>query len=469
MFPENFLWGGAIAANQCEGAYNKDGKGISVQDVLPGGIQRLRTAGPTADNLKLMGIDFYHRYKEDMRLLAGMGFKVFRFSVAWSRIYPKGVEDTPNEAGLDFYEKLIGECQKYGMEPLITISHYEMPLYLAEKYNGWCSREMIGFYVKFARTIMERFKDKVHYWLTFNEINSVLESPFMSAGICTSKEKIKESELFQAIHHELVASALITEIGHKINPKFQIGCMVLAMPVYPLSPDPGDIEAAMTEDYKNRMFVEIHARGKYPGYMKRYLREHGIEVKQMPEDEAILQKNTVDFISLSYYVSVCASGDPEKNVRGEGNLLGGIPNPALPASEWGWQIDPKGLRFVLNQYWNLFQKPLFVVENGLGAKDVLVKGIDGEWTVEDDYRIEYLNAHIRAVEEAIEDGVEVIGYTSWAPIDLVSASTGQMSKRYGFIYVDRQDDGSGTLKRYKKKSYEWYKQVIRTNGKSIRK
>ncbi len=468
MFPDNFLWGGAVAANQCEGAYDEDGKGLSIQDVMPHGIKGARTEKPTADNMKLVGIDFYHRYKEDVKLFAEMGFKVFRTSIAWSRIFPRGDEETPNEAGLQFYDDLFDECLKYGMEPLVTISHYETPLYLAEHYDGWLNRQMIGFYERYVRTIFTRYKEKVKYWLTFNEINSILNSPFMSGGISTPKEKLTESQLYQAIHHEMVASALATKIGHEINPDFQIGCMILSMPVYPLSPDPKDVIAAMEEEHKHDMFTEIHVRGEYPGYMKRYMREHDIHV-EFAEGDAEILKNTVDFISFSYYVSVCATADEEKNIRGEGNLLGGVPNPTLKASEWGWQIDPRGLRYVLNQFWDKYRKPLFIVENGLGAVDELVAGADGQPTVEDDYRIEYLRDHLLQVEEAIEDGIPVMGYTPWGCIDLVSASTAELKKRYGFIYVDRNDDGTGTLNRYKKKSFYWYKEVIATGGESLHK
>lgn len=465
MFPDNFLWGGAVAANQCEGAYNEDGKGLSIQDVMPHGIKGQRTAAPTEDNMKLIGVDFYHRYKEDIKLFAEMGFKVFRLSIAWTRIFPMGDEKTPNEAGLAFYDSVFDECHKYGMEPLVTISHYETPLHLAEAYDGWLDRRMISFYERYVRTVFTRYKDKVKYWLTFNEINSILNSPFMSGGINTPKDQLSQSQLYQAIHHEMVASALATKIGHEINPDFQIGCMILSMPVYPLSPNPDDVIAAMEEEHLHDMFTEIHVRGQYPGYMKRYLREHDITIEAEPEDWEIL-KNTVDFISFSYYVSVCATADPEKNIRGEGNLLGGVPNPYLKASEWGWQIDPKGLRYILNQFYDKYQKPLFIVENGLGAVDELVE-IDGVKTVIDDYRINYMKEHLLQVEEAIADGVPVMGYTSWGCIDLVSASTAQLKKRYGFIYVDRNDDGTGTLERYKKKSFYWYKDVIASNGASL--
>lgn len=465
-FPKNFLWGGAVAANQCEGAYKEDGKGLSIQDVLPRGIRGDRTAVPTEDNKKLIGIDFYHRYKEDIRLFAEMGFQVFRTSIAWSRIFPNGDEEEPNEKGLQFYDRLFDECHKYGMEPLVTISHYETPLYLAEHYNGWADRKLIQFYERYVRTLFERFGSKVKYWLTFNEINSVLHAPFMSGGIHTPAEKLTEQELYQAAHHELVASALATKIAHEIMPEAKIGCMILSMPMYPLTPSPDDMIQVMEEEHKNYFFGDVHVRGTYPGYMKRYFREQNIQIHFEPEDEEIL-KHTVDFVSFSYYMSVCATADKEKQKKGNGNLLGGVPNPTLEASQWGWQIDPKGLRYVLNMFYDRYQKPLFVVENGLGAVDLLIEDEHGNKTVEDDYRIQYLHDHLMQLREAIEDGVEVLGYTTWGCIDLVSASTAELKKRYGFIYVDRNDDGSGTLDRYKKKSFHWYKKVIQSNGRIL--
>jgi len=464
-FPQGFLWGGATAANQIEGAYNEGGKGLSIQDVMPKGITAPRTDVPTPDNLKLAGIDFYHRYASDIALFAEMGFTVFRLSIAWSRIFPNGDEEQPNEEGLAFYDRVFDECAKYGIEPLVTLSHYETPLHLAEKYNGWVSRELIGFYEHFARTVFERYRGKVTYWLTFNEINSVLHEPLLSGGINTPKSQLSPTDLFQAAHHELVASAAATKLAHELLPGAQVGCMVIAMPIYPLTPAPADVLAVLSADHSNLMFSDVHTRGAYPGYALRYFRENGIELEITAEDREILT-NTVDFVSFSYYMSICETGDPDRRVAGEGNIMGGVKNPTLPASEWGWQIDPVGLRVVLNQFWDRWQKPLFIVENGLGANDVLVE-VDGVRTVEDDYRIAYLNDHLVQVGEAIADGVQVMGYTSWGPIDLVSASTAQMSKRYGFIYVDRNDDGTGTLDRYKKKSFDWYADVIATNGASL--
>ncbi len=464
-FPQGFLWGGATAANQIEGAYDQGGKGLSIQDVMPKGIMAPRTAEPTSDNLKLEGIDFYHRYAEDIALFAEMGFSVFRLSIAWSRIFPNGDEEVPNEEGLAFYDRVFDECAKHGIEPLVTISHYETPLHLTEKYDGWVSRELIGFYERYVRVLFDRYGSKVKYWLTFNEINSVLHAPLLSGGINTPKEELSDQDLFQAAHHELVASALATKIAHEMVPDAKVGCMVISMPIYPLTPDPADVLAVMQADHANLMFSDVHARGSYPGYALRYFREHGIELDITDEDREILS-NTVDFVSFSYYMSICETGDPAKKTKGEGNIMGGVPNPTLEASEWGWQIDPVGLRIVLNQFWDRWQKPLFIVENGLGAKDELVE-VDGQLTVVDDYRIAYLNDHLVQVGEALADGVDLMGYTTWGPIDLVSASTAQLSKRYGFIYVDRNDDGTGNLARYKKKSFDWYAEVIRTNGASL--
>lgn len=465
IFPKNFLWGGAVAANQCEGAYQEDGKGLSVQDVLPRGIRGSRTKLPTEENLKLEAIDFYHRYPQDIKMFGEMGFKVFRTSIAWSRIFPKGDEEQPNEAGLEFYDRVFEECRKYGIEPLVTLSHYETPLYLAETYNGWTDRRMIGFYERYVRTVFKRYRGKVKYWLTFNEINSLLHAPFMSGGIA-NMQGLTEQDLYQAAHHELVASALATKIGHEMMQDAMIGCMILSMPTYPLTPSPDDVIAAMDAEHRNYFYGDVHVRGKYPGYMKRYFREHGIQIQFAPEDEEIL-KNTVDFVSFSYYMSVCATSDPEKQKKGLGNLLGGVPNPTLKASDWGWQIDPKGLRYVLNMFYDRYQKPLFIVENGLGAVDVLNEDENGNKTVEDDYRIQYLKDHLIQVGEAIQDGVEIMGYTSWGCIDVVSASTAELKKRYGYIYVDRNDDGTGTMERYKKKSFYWYQKVIESNGEVL--
>ena len=465
LFPDHFLWGGAVAANQCEGAYDEDGKGLSIQDIMPNGVKGLPTDGPTQDNLKLKGIDFYHRYKDDIKLFAEMGFKVFRTSIAWSRIFPNGDDLVPNEKGLRFYDDLFDECHKYGIEPLVTISHYETPLHLAAEYNGWTNRKLILFFENYVRTIFKRYKGKVNYWLTFNEINSLIHAPLMSGGILTPKEELSQQDLYQAIHHELVASALAVKLGHEIMPDAMIGCMILGSPSYPLTAHPDDVIKAMKRDQNNLYFTDVQVRGYYPKYMDRYLEENDVRIQMEPGDEELL-KNTVDFISFSYYGSGCESADPDASTA-EGNLLGGIANPYLPVSEWGWPIDAQGLRYLMNQLYDRYQKPLFIVENGLGAIDQLTEGTDGTLTVEDDYRIQYLKSHMLEMAKAVADGVELMGYTTWGCIDLVSASTAELKKRYGFIYVDRNDDGTGTLKRYKKKSFYWYKHVIETNGESL--
>ena len=466
VFNDDFLWGGAIAANQCEGAYLEDGKGLSIQDIMPNGVVGEISEEPIEENLKLVGIDFYHRYKEDIKLFAEMGFKTLRFSIAWSRIFPKGDEKEPNELGLKFYDNVIDECLKYGIEPLVTLSHYETPLHLAKTYDGWRSRKLIGFFENYCRVVFERYKGKVKYWLTFNEINAVIHFPLMGAGIYTPKSQLTKQDVYQAAHHELVASALAVKLAHEIMPEAKVGCMVLGVVNYPMTPNPDDMIASMERDRDLMFFTDVQVRGKYPRYTKKLFRELNVEIQMEPGDEELL-KNTVDFISFSYYMSKCTAKDLSKYEKGRGNLTSGVKNPYLKESEWGWQIDPQGLRYICNYFYDRYEKPLFIVENGLGAIDELVE-VNGEKTVIDDYRIKYLNDHLVVLGKAIDDGVEVIGYTSWGCIDLVSASTAELKKRYGFIYVDRNNDGSGTLERYKKKSFHWYKEVIRTNGKVLK-
>ena len=466
-FPKEFLWGGATAANQCEGAWNEDGKGASIQDYMPHGIMQGPSEVIDEHNLKLKGIDLYHHYKEDIALFAEMGFKVYRLSIAWSRIFPNGDDEKPNEKGLEFYDNVFDECKKYGIEPLVTLSHYETPYHLAKKYDGWKSRDLIGFYEKYVRTVFTRYKGKVHYWITFNEINSIWHFPLMGAGILTPKNLLNAQDLYQAAHHELVASALATKIGHEIDSENKIGCMVLGLTSYPRTCNPDDVIATMEESKRGYFFTDIHMRGYYPSYALKMMEKEGVVLDATDEDLEML-KNTCDFLSFSYYMSKCIASNPEQYEKGKGNLTTGVKNPYLQESQWGWQIDPKGLRYLLNAYYDRYQKPLFIVENGLGAKDTLLsEEKDGYW-VEDDYRIQYMNDHLAQVSKAIEDdGVEVMGYTSWGCIDLISASTAEMKKRYGFIYVDRNNDGTGTFKRYKKKSFYWYKNVIETNGKII--
>jgi len=460
-FPEKFLWGGAIAANQVEGAWREDGKGISTSDVQPQGVfGDVVERKPGDFGIKDTAIDFYHRYPEDIALFAEMGFSCLRVSIAWTRIFPEGDETQANEAGLAYYDRLFDELAKHNITPMVTLSHYEMPWGLVKNYGGWGNREVISFFERYARSVITRFKNKVKLWLTFNEINMSLHAPMTGVGL---PETSSEAEIYQAIHHQLVASALAVKACHQIIPDARIGNMLLGGLVYPLSCKPEDVLQTMQENRNWLFFGDVQCRGEYPGYMLRYFRDHDIKLEISDSDRDAL-KTTIDFISFSYYMTGCVTADEELNAKARGNILNMVPNPHLASSEWGWQIDPTGLRILLNKLWDRYQKPLFIVENGLGAKDKL----EADGTVHDDYRISYLNDHLVQVGEAIEDGVDVLGYTCWGPIDLVSASKAELSKRYGFIYVDRDDQGNGTLARSRKKSFNWYKEVIATNGASLK-
>ena len=464
-FPKNFLWGGALAANQCEGAYLEDGKGLSQQDVMPKGVRGPVTEEPTADNLKLVGTDFYHRYREDIALLAEMGFKCFRFSIAWSRIYPTGEELVPNEKGLEFYDRVIDECRKYGIEPLITLSHYEIPLHLCRKYDGFRSRETVDCFIRYVKTVVERYHDRVKYWLTFNEVNVALISPLLGAGVMTPKAQLTAQDKYQTAHHQLVASAWATKVIREIDPTVKVGCMAASAPRYPMTCDPQDMMAMMTSQQELDYFIHVHCTGEYPYYAQKIWRENGVTLNVTDADRELL-KNTVDFISFSYYSSKVVAADESKYQMANGNIMRGLKNPYVSYSDYDYPIDPEGLRFILNYLYDHFHMPLFVVENGLGAIEAVVEK-DGVKTVEDDYRIDFHRGHIDAMRRAIEDGVEVMGYTSWGPIDCVSAASAEMTKRYGFVYVDRNQDGTGTLERYRKKSFAWYQKVIASNGEDL--
>lgn len=471
VFPENFLWGGAIAANQSEGGYREGGKGLTTVDMIPYGDNRMPIKLGLVDSVELseeefypshQAIDFYHRYKEDIALLAEMGFKTFRMSIAWSRIFPKGDELEPNQAGIDFYRSVFEECHKYGIEPLVTLCHFDVPMHLVNEYGSWRNRKMIGFFERYARTCFEAFDGLVKYWLTFNEINILLHSPFSGAGLLFQEGENRDQVKYQAAHHELVASALVTKIAHEINPENQVGCMLAGGNFYPYSCKPEDVFTAMQKDRENLFFIDVQSRGYYPSYAQKVFDEKGVKLEILEEDYETL-KNTVDFISFSYYASRCASAEMNANNTSEANVVKSIRNPHLPASDWGWVIDPLGLRITMNTLYDRYQKPLFLVENGLGAKDVP----DESGEVQDDYRIDYLRQHVEAMAEAITDGVPLMGFTPWGCIDLVAASTGEMSKRYGFIYVDRDNLGNGTLNRTPKKSFHWYKRVIASNGTEL--
>ncbi|AIS58519.1 6-phospho-beta-glucosidase [Listeria ivanovii] len=471
-FPKDFLWGGAVAANQCEGAYLEDGKGLSLVDILPtvedGRWEALfNPAKALATDYGFYpsheSIDFYHRYKEDIKLMADMGFKCFRMSISWPRIFPNGDEAKPNEKGLAFYDAVFDECHKYGIEPVVTINHFDTPLEVFKKYGGWKNRKCIDFYLNFCEAIFTRYKDKVKYWMTFNEINMILHLPYIGGGLDVTKEENPEEVKYQAAHHQLVASALATKLGHEINPENQIGCMLAAGNTYPMTCNPEDVWKSIGADREGYFFIDVQSRGYYPSYTKRFFKENNINIKMEDGDVEALRDNTVDYIAFSYYSSRLTSADPEKNKETEGNVFATLKNPYLKASEWGWQIDPLGLRITMNTIYDRYQKPLFIVENGLGAVDT----VEEDGSINDDYRIDYMREHVREMGEAIEDGVELLGYTPWGCIDLVSAGSGEMKKRYGFIYVDRDNKGNGTLDRSKKKSFDWYKKVIETNGKDI--
>jgi 6-phospho-beta-glucosidase len=478
-FPENFYWGGATAANQIEGAFDVEGKGLSAADF----VEYIPKAERTKDNAmeitseqirkslsgesaarypKREGVDFYHNYKEDIALLAEMGFTAFRFSIHWSRIFPNGYDETPNEAGLQFYDNVLDELAKHKIEPVVTLSHYETPYGLTERYNGWVGRETVDHFVRYAETVFTRYKNKVKLWISFNEINMITISPFTGGGILSDKEDNPMQAKYQGLHHQFVASSLATKKLHEIIPDGKMGCMLARMTFYPNTPNPEDVLKAQRENQDNLFFTDVHARGEYPKYMERFFIENDIKIVKETGDDEIIKQYPVDYITISYYMSLLASASPEGEVT-EGNLLNSLKNPYLQASDWGWQIDPIGLRVTLNDLYDRYQLPIFIVENGIGAYDK----VEEDGSIHDDYRIDYLRKHIEQMKEAIGDGVDLIGYLAWGPIDLVSMSTSEMSKRYGFIYVDKDDEGNGTLERSRKDSFFWYKKVIESNGEEL--
>lgn len=471
-FPENFLWGGATAANQLEGAYNKGGRGLANVDVIPHGEDRQAIIQGEMKHTEFdedyfypakEGIDHYHRYEEDIALFAEMGYKTYRFSIGWTRIFPNGDELEPNEEGLEFYDNLIDLCLEYDIEPLVTITHFDIPMHLVNEYGGWRNRKMIEFYKRLVTVLFNRYKGKVKYWLTFNEINVLFRDPFIGAGIVFEKGENEEQVKFQAAHHELLASAIATQVAHEVDPENKVGCMFAAGAgqFYPASPHPEDVRAAQVKKQEDYFLIDVQARGEYPNYVLKYLEREGLQLPMEEGDLDILKNNTVDFISFSYYGSFVAKR-PERGSKREDIQI--VDNPYLKTNDWGTPIDPLGFRITINDLWDRYQKPLFVSENGIGAYDE----VDENGYVKDDYRIKYHADHIAQMKDAIElDGAEVFGYTTWGPIDLVSASSGEMSKRYGFIYVDRDNQGDGTMDRSKKKSFYWYKKVIESNGEDL--
>ncbi|MGN0324216.1 MAG: 6-phospho-beta-glucosidase [Lachnospiraceae bacterium] len=474
MFPKDFLWGGAVAAHQIEGGWQEDGKGLSICDVLTSGAngvprQITDKVYPDKHYPNHEAVDFYHHFKEDIALLAEMGFKCFRTSIAWTRIFPNGDEDQPNEAGLLFYDQLFDELLKYNIKPVITLSHFEMPLHLAKVYGGFRNRKVVDFFVKFAKVCFERYRDKVEYWMTFNEINNQMNYTndifgWTNSGVIFSDFANPEEVMYQCAHNELIASALAVKAGHEINANFKIGCMIAMVPIYPYSCRPDDVMLASEEMHMRYFFSDIHCRGHYPAYAKKFLERKGFHIHIEPEDEQILADGTVDYIGLSYYMSNVVNSQAHTDVSNSLNASSPytVENPYARTTDWGWTIDPVGLRYALSQLYERYEKPLFVVENGFGAFDKL----NADFTCNDSDRIAYLSAHIKEMEKSITlDGVDLLGYTPWGCIDLVSFTTGEYRKRYGFIYVDKNDDGSGNEKRYRKKSFYWYKDFIHSCSK----
>ncbi|HAH94512.1 6-phospho-beta-glucosidase [Dielma fastidiosa] len=466
---QNFLWGGAMAANQCEGAAFEDGKGLSLMDKIPDAehgrkeflyqphltLQKDHGSYPSHE-----AIDFYHRYKEDLSLLGQLGLKAFRTSISWSRIFPLGDETEPNEAGLQFYDDLFDECLKQGMEPVVTLCHFDVPWHLVEKYGSWRSRKMIDFYEHYCEIVLTRYKDKVKYWMTFNEINMMTHIPFLGGGVIIGKDEDFNQIVYQAAHYQLTASAKATATAHRINPDFKIGCMMAAGTFYPYTCHPEDVMAACDANSRNYIFIDVQMRGEYSSYAECLFKQMELTLDILPEDLALIKANTCDFIGFSYYSSRLTSAHPADVKIADGNAITTLRNPHLSITKWGRQIDPIGLRVTMNDLYQRYQKPLFIVENGLGCEDVLAN--DG---VHDPYRIDYLSAHISEMEKAILlDGVHCLGYLAWGIIDLVSAGSGEMDKRYGLIYVDKHNDGSGSLKRIPKDSYYWYQQLIANQG-----
>ncbi len=483
VFPDGFLWGGATAANQCEGAWDVDGKGLSVADCTTykprvdkkdyaalHGItdEQIKEAEASTDTHmypKRHGIDFFHRYKEDIALFQEMGFKTLRISIQWTRLFPTGVEEEPLQAGIDYYRDLFRTMKDAGIEPLVTLHHYEMPLYLANHYDGWGKREVIDFFLRFCEVCFREFSEFVTYWLTFNEIDSVFRHPWTTIGVCTERypEDKREELIYQCVHNQFVASALATKMLHEMVPGAQMGCMVTRTLTYPENCNPKNMLLAQKDNRDNYFYSDVQVLGEYPQHVLNYWKRNGIHVEFGMGDEAILKQYPVDFVSFSYYMSMVDSIDADKREKVGGNLATGVKNPFLPISDWGWQVDPDGLTYALIDMQDRYHKPLFIVENGLGAYDK----VNEDGTIDDDYRIDYFREHIKAIGAAIEEGVDVMGYTPWGCIDLVSMSTCEMDKRYGFIYVDLDNEGNGTYARSKKKSFDWYKKVIATNGADL--
>ena len=483
-FPENFLWGGATAANQCEGGWQEDGKGIGVPDTMTGGtVSTPRTFYPDIKPdiyyPSHESIDMYHHYLEDIKLFGEMGFKCYRMSINWTRLFPNGDEQEPNPKGVAFYRSIFEALKAEGIQPLVTLSHYEFPYALVKKWNGWADRRTIDCFVHYAETCFKEFGDIVKLWLTFNEINMGLMDHIglFSTGIMpekapcnaidfTHEDSVEHRNIrYNALHHQFLASAKVCKLAHEQYPDLKIGCMIAGGCIYPHTCRPEDVLAAQKAMFKQNYYCgDVQVRGAYGSMSEELWKNEGVTIEWESGDAELLKEGTVDFYSFSYYSSSNVAAHPEEEISAGGNLSMGLPNPYLKASDWGWTIDPVGLRIYCNEVYNRYQKPIMVVENGLGANDV----VEPDGSIHDSYRIDYLRAHIEQMEKAInEDGLPLLGYTTWGPIDLVSASTGEMKKRYGFIYVDKDNAGNGTLTRSRKDSFYWYKKVIATDGEDL--
>ena len=474
-FPKKFLWGGAVAACQIEGAYDVDGRGLSTSDLraYDKNLDRTNIAQEGGDTLagikaalkdttsyfpKRHGIDFYHTYKEDLDLMKELGLKAFRTSISWSRIFPNGDELEPNEKGLQFYDRLIDEIIKNGMEPIITMSHYDIPIHLVIEYGGFANRKMIEFFVRYAKVLLERFKGKVKYWIVCNQINLVPTVNFGSLGLYDDQAENMEELMYQAVHNQFVAGAKVVELARKIDPEAIMGTMVADGTMYPATCKPEDVVLAMRKNRMQYYFTDVQFRGEYPIYALRYFEENDIHICMEPDDEALLKSNTFDYLAISYYYSKIV--DSTKNTI---KPFDAEQNSYLKPTPWEWRADPLGFYNSLSQYWDRYQKPLIIAENGLGALDK----VEEDGSIHDQYRTEYLKLHIEQLKECIKDGVDIFGYLSWGPIDIVSSSSAEMSKRYGYIYVDLDDFGQGTGKRSKKDSFYWYQNVINSNGEEL--
>ncbi|WP_152351312.1 glycoside hydrolase family 1 protein [Brachybacterium subflavum] len=473
-FPDDFLWGGAIAANQAEGAWQEGGKGWSLADIneYRGDVppEKRSNKEMTSDRVrfhqedaegrypKRQGIDFFHTFDSDLELLAGTGMNAFRTSISWARIFPEGDETTPNEEGLEFYDRLIDSIIEHGMVPVLTMSHYEMPLALTQKYSGWYSREVIGFFERFGKVLLDRYADRVKHWIVVNQINLITHESFNHLGVAADKVEDLPSAKYQAVHNEMVSAARITAYGHSLGKNLQFGVMLCHTLADPISPKPEDLFAATQQNQMQYFFADVALRGRYPGYAWRHFRDRGITVEFGEGDAEALAEGTADLLTFSYYYTNAIDAQ-----TWEGGEYDGFRNPHLEASEWGWTKNPLGLRRALNEYWDRYQVPIMITENGFGSRDVL----EADGTVHDDYRIDYLREHVRAMREAIQDGVDLRGWFPWGPIDIVSCSSSEMSKRYGFLYVDLDDAGNGSGRRIPKDSYAWYRRVIESGGAEI--